>query len=79
MKTVKYGISLCTAGHPNKFLKEIGISESMRNVMIDDRLGKRFTRKEMILLGGTLERKKVEKEHFETVKTIGKKIKKYCT
>lgn len=26
MKTVKYGISLCTAGHSNKFLNEIGIA-----------------------------------------------------
>ena len=46
MKTIKYGISLCTAGHPNKFLNEIGIAESMHNVMINDRLGHRFNKKE---------------------------------
>jgi NAD(P)H dehydrogenase (quinone) len=79
MKTVKYGISLCTAGHPNKFLDEIGIAESMRNVMIDDRLGQRFNKKEMILLGGTLDREKVEDEHSDIVKNIGKRIKKFCT
>ena len=45
MKTIKYGISLCTAGHSNTFLDKIGIAESMRNVMIDDRLGKRFYKK----------------------------------
>lgn len=78
MKTIKYGISLCTAGHPNKFLDEIGIAESMRNVMIDDRLGQRFNKKEMIILGGTLEREKVEDEHSEIVKSLGKQIKKYC-
>ncbi len=78
MKTVKYGISLCTAGHPNKFLDEIGIAESMRNVMIDDRLGQRFSKKELIILGGTLDREKVEKEHSEIVKNIAKRIKKYC-
>jgi NAD(P)H dehydrogenase (quinone) len=79
MENVKYGISLCTAGHPNTFLDEIGIAESMRKVMIDDRLGMRFNKKEMIILGGTLEREKVEEEHSETVKNIGKWIKEYCT
>lgn len=78
MKTINYGISLCTAGHSNKFLNEIGIAESMRNVMIDDRLGQRFNKKEMIILGGTLEREKVEDEHSKIVKNIGKQIKRYC-
>lgn len=78
MKTIKYGISLCTAGHPNNFLSEIGIAESMRNVMIDDRLGQRFHKKEMIILGGTLDKNKVKKEHAETVKNIAKQIKKHC-
>jgi len=78
MRTIKYGISLCTAGHPNEFLDEIGIAESMRNVMIDDRMGQRFNKKEMIILGGTLDRQKVEGEHSETVKNIAKRIKKYC-
>ncbi|AXT63363.1 flavodoxin family protein [Aquimarina sp. AD10] len=78
MKTVKYGISLCTAGHPNMFLDEIGIAESMRNIMIDDRLGQRFSNKELIILGGTLDRKKVEKDHSKIVKNIPKRIKKYC-
>ena len=32
----------------------------------------------MIILGGTLDRKKVEDEHFEIVKGIAKQIKKYC-
>ena len=31
---------LCTLWHPNDLLLEIGIAESMRNVIIDDRLGK---------------------------------------
>jgi len=78
MKTIPYGIVLCTAGHPNEFLNEIGIAKSMRNVMIDDRLGQRFKKKEMIILGGTLDRKKVEGKHSETIKGIAEKIKKYC-
>lgn len=78
MKTVKYGLVICTAGHPNAFLDEIGIAESMRNVMIDDRLGDRFEQKEMILLGGTLNKEQVQKQHFEIARNIGKQIKQYC-
>ena len=77
MENVKYGISLCTAGHPNTFLDEIGIAESMRKVMIEDRLGMRFNKKEMIILGGTIDREKVENEHSDIVKNIAKRIKNY--
>jgi len=78
MKTVKYGLVICTAGHSNEFLKEIGIAESMRNVMIDDRLGKRFQNKEIIILGGTLNIENVKQMHSQIIKSIGKKIKEYC-
>ncbi|WP_282079201.1 NAD(P)H-dependent oxidoreductase [Aquimarina algiphila] len=78
MKTIKYGLVICTAGHPNQFLEEIGIAESMKNVMINDRLGKRFNKKEMIILGGTLDKEKVIQDHSEIIKSIGKKIKEYC-
>jgi len=79
MKTLKYGLVICTAGHPNEFLLEIGIAESMRNVMIDDRLGKRFQNKEMIILGGTLNKENVKQTHSAIINSIGEKIKKYCT
>jgi len=79
MKTLKYGLVICTAGHPNEFLREIGIAESMRNVMIDDRLGKRFQNKEMIILGGTLNKENVKQTHSAIINSIGEKIKKYCT
>ena len=78
MKTFKYGLVICTAGHPNEFLNEIGIAESMRNIMIDDRLDKRFHNKEMIILGGTLNKEKVRPIHSEIINSIGAKIKKYC-
>lgn len=78
MKKIPYGIVICTAGHPNKFLEEIGIAESMRNVMIDDRLGERFSNKEMIILGGTLDKEKVKTKHLEIIKSIGGKIKEKC-
>ena len=76
MKTLKYGLVLCTAGHPNDFLHEIGIAESMRNVMLDDRLGKRFHFKEMIILGGTLDKEKVRNQHSEIISSIHTKIRK---
>jgi len=76
MKTVKYGLVLCTAGHPNEYLQEIGIAESMRNVMIDDRLGNRFLNKEMIILGGTLDKEKARAVHSKMINSIGERIKK---
>lgn len=79
MKQIDYGLVICTAGHPNKFLDEIGISKSMTNVMLDDRLGKRFGNKEMIILGGTIELDKVRSQHSEEIKRVGRKIRNYCS
>ena len=78
MKPKKYGLVICTAGHPNEFLEEIGIAQSMKNVMIDDRLGKRFLNKEMIILGGTLDKDHVRPKHLEIIASIGRNIKEYC-
>ncbi len=74
MKTVKYGLILCTAGHPNDFLDSVGLSESMKNIMLEDRLGIRFEKKEMIILGGTLDLEKVRDKHLETAYQAGKEI-----
>ena len=75
MKTIPYGLVICTAGHPNDFLHEIEIAQSMEKIMLEDRLGKRFTHKEMIILGGTLELEKVMSTHFELLNKIPQKIK----
>lgn len=74
MKTVNKGIVICTAGHPNEFLEEIGIAESMRKIMIEDRLGKRFKQKEMVILGGTLDMEKVRQKHLDKAYEIGLNI-----
>lgn len=74
MKIVKYGIVICTAGHPNNFLEEIGIAQSMEKVMLEDRLGKRFQHKEMLILGGTLAIDNVREKHREQVNELVKKI-----
>ncbi len=74
MKSIPYGLVICTAGHPNPFLEEIGIAGSMKNVMLDDRLGKRFKTQEMIILGGTLDLNKVKKDHSEIIEGLPMKI-----
>ena len=75
MKTVPFGLVLCTAGHPNEFLEEIGIAESMRRVMLDDRLGKRFKHKDMLILGGTLDKATVRNQHADLIKRMCQSIK----
>jgi NAD(P)H dehydrogenase (quinone) len=70
MKQIKLGLVICTAGHPNDFLEETGIAESMRNVMLDDRLGVRFGKKEMIILGGTLALENVANSHLEKIMNL---------
>ncbi len=78
MRKQKFGLVLCTAGHPNDFLNEIGMTESMRKVMIEDRLGQRFENKQMIILGGTLNLEKVKKQHLRKAYGIGENIENYC-
>ncbi|KAF2333624.1 NAD(P)H-dependent oxidoreductase [Flavobacterium ginsenosidimutans] len=75
MKTIPLGLVICTAGHPNDFLNEIEIAQSMEKIMLEDRLGKRFIQKEMIILGGTLELENVMAKHFELINQIPEKIK----
>lgn len=79
IKTIPFGLVICTAGHPNDFLQEIGIAQSMQNIMLNDRLGKRFKNKEMLILGGTLELEKVISLHIKQVKEVVDKIKKYSS
>ena len=78
MKTIPYGLVICTAGHPNTFLKEINMAQSMETIMLEDRLGKRFENKEMLILGGTLELEKVMAKHFLKIEEVVERIQKYC-
>jgi NAD(P)H dehydrogenase (quinone) len=80
MKTIKYGLVICTAGHSNEFLNEIGIAQSMETIMLDDRLGKRFEHKEMLILGGTTsDNENLRQAHKTKIEEITVKIKKYCS
>ena len=77
MKSIPYGLVICTAGHPNVFLEEIKMSQSMETIMLEDRLGKRFEKKEMLILGGTLELEKVMEFHMKQMEEVVQKIKDY--
>lgn len=72
MKKQKLGLVVCTAGHPNDFLDETGMAESMRKVMMEDRLGPRFENKQMVILGGTLNPdRRVKGSHLEKAFSLG--------
>jgi NAD(P)H dehydrogenase (quinone) len=75
MKAIPLGLVICTAGHSNEFLEEINMAQSMQTIMLDDRLGKRFEDKEMLILGGTLELEKVMAKHFIQIEDVVKRIK----
>lgn len=78
MKIMKCGIVICTAELPNSFLSEIRITQSVEIIMLDDRLGKRFEYKEVLVLGGTLGLEKVRQQHKNQIKELFTKIQNYC-
>jgi NAD(P)H dehydrogenase (quinone) len=54
--SVEKALVLCPAGHPVEHLEEIGIAESMRRVMLSDRLlGVGVRKAHMEILGGMVE------------------------
>ena len=53
MKKLKKGIVLCIAGHTLERLKEYGHYDSMKTVMLSDRIFDRAENKEIIILDGT--------------------------
>jgi NAD(P)H dehydrogenase (quinone) len=53
MKQLEKGLCLCSAGNTMEYLHETGILESMKRVMLGDRLFDRVKAGEMIVLDGT--------------------------
>jgi NAD(P)H dehydrogenase (quinone) len=54
--TIEKALVLCPAGHPAEHLEQIGIAESMRRVMLNDRLlGVGVKKAHMEILGGMVE------------------------
>jgi NAD(P)H dehydrogenase (quinone) len=77
MKTMKYGVAVCTAGYTNEYLVETGIAQSMENIMLRDRFGQRFAQKEMVILGGTLNLDSVKSRHEEQISLVVTRIQRY--
>ena len=78
MKKLKLGLVVCTAGYTAEHLAELGIAQSMQKIMLDDRLGERFTHKQMLILGGTLNLEQVRHEHMTQIEELPTIIKQYC-
>lgn len=72
MKTIHKALVICTDGHPNELLEKNGIAESMRKIMLNDRLGNRFSKKKMIILGGTLDGDIFKDAHLQKAFNLGK-------
>ena len=75
MQTKKLGLAICTAGHPMHFLEKTEIAQSMKKVMLNDRLGERFEHKEMIVLDGTTHLNLVKSNHQKLIRSALNQIK----
>ncbi|UCF63252.1 MAG: NAD(P)H-dependent oxidoreductase [bacterium] len=52
---IKKALVICSAGHTEKHLEETGIADSMRKIMLNDRLlGVGVKKAEMVILGGIM-------------------------
>ena len=67
---------ICSAGHTVAHIEEIGIAESMRHIMINDRLlGVGITEASMVILGGMMPGDDTYREqNLEKVYKIGKTL-----
>lgn len=74
--TVKRGLVICTAGNTEEYLEETGIAESMRKVMLLDRLMNVGIKEgEFIILGGTADKNQdVYKKHRGRIFELGQKL-----
>jgi NAD(P)H dehydrogenase (quinone) len=74
--SVEKALVLCPAGHPAEHLEEIGIAESMRRVMLDDRLlGVGVKEAYMEILGGMVENDDaIRARNLERAYQLGKEL-----
>jgi len=73
---VNKALAICPAGHSVHYLEEIGIAESMRKIMLNDRLlGVGVQKAKMIILGGMGSKEpKVREENLEKAYYLGENI-----
>lgn len=79
MKQLEKGLALCVAGHTAESLEAFGHLESMKNVMLSDRLGDRVKQKELIVLDGMSRANEALRErnwdrHLETSYRAGRHL-----
>ncbi len=79
MKTLKKAILFCIAGSTLERLQELGHYNSMKTIMLEDRIFDRATEKEMIVLDGTTRldpelRKSNWEKHLKTAFEAGKNL-----
>ena len=74
MKTLEKGLILCSAGNPRERLEEFGILESMKKVMLGDRLFGRVKHAEFVVFDNTSRENKLrEKNRDRNLKTAYEK------
>ena len=70
MKVLEKGLILCSAGNPKERLEEFGILDSMKKVMLGDRLFGRVKRAEFVIFDNTSRENKLrEKNRDQNLKT----------
>ena len=76
MKTLEKGLILCSAGNPRERLEEFGILDSMKKVMLGDRLFGRVKQAEFVVFDNTSRenelREKNREHHLRTAYEKGK-------
>jgi NAD(P)H dehydrogenase (quinone) len=73
---VQKALALCPAGHPVEHLEETGIAESMRRVMLDDRLlGVGVQEAQMEILGGMVTKDEaIRRRNMERAYQLGREF-----
>ena len=65
MKTLEKGLVLCSAGNPIERLEQFGYLESMKKVMLNDRLADRVKKSEFVVFPSTSREKALRKTNWD--------------
>ena len=65
MKTLEKGLILCSAGNPLDYLEETGILESMKKVMLGERLAGRVKQAEFVVFDCTSRENPLREENWD--------------
>jgi NAD(P)H dehydrogenase (quinone) len=73
---IKKALVICSAGHPLEHLEKIGIAESMKRIMLDDRLlGIGVKEAQMEILGGMMPKdKRYRQENLKKAYHLGRNL-----